>query len=90
MLDLQRRSTELLKQLGPEQSKKLYMWIEPGEFASLPKGKNDDTHLNAFGASRICDLAVEEIKIAAPDLAQWLRPETPPSPAPAADTPSNP
>jgi hypothetical protein len=50
------------------------MWIEPGEFASLPEGKQDDTHFNAYGASRICDLAAQEIETAAPDLAQWLKP----------------
>jgi lysophospholipase L1-like esterase len=73
LLDLERLSAELLRKLGPEQSKKLYMWIEPGEFNSLPKGRQDNTHLNAFGASRICDLAVEELQTAVPDLAQRLR-----------------
>ncbi len=51
------------------------MWVEPGEFASLAEGKQDDTHFNACGASRICDLAVAELKAAAPDLAQRLKPE---------------
>lgn len=73
LLDLERRSRELVHKLGPELSKKLYMWVEPGEFASIPEGKKDDTHFNANGASRICDLAVEEMKTAAPDLAQWLK-----------------
>ena len=73
LLDLERRSSELVKQLGPERSKKIYMWIEPDEFASIAKGKQDNTHFNAYGASRICDLAVDEIKTAVPDLVQWLR-----------------
>ena len=62
----------LLKKLGAEPSKKLFMWCEPGEFSSIPAGKKDDTHLNAFGASRICDLATEEIRANVPELARWL------------------
>ncbi|HEY9508542.1 MAG TPA: rhamnogalacturonan acetylesterase [Verrucomicrobiae bacterium] len=73
LLDLQKDTAALISKLGPERSKKLYMWIEPGEFDSVPKGKQDNTHFNAFGATRVCDLAVEEIKTAAPELAKWLR-----------------
>jgi lysophospholipase L1-like esterase len=74
LLDLDQRSAVLVNRLGPELSKKLYVWCEPGEFASLPDGRQDNTHFNACGASRICDLAVDEMKTAAPDLARWLRP----------------
>ncbi len=79
LLDLQKDTAALISKLGPELSKKLYMWIEPGEFTGLPNGKNDNTHFNAYGASRVCDLAVEEIETAAPDLAQWLRPQKSPA-----------
>jgi lysophospholipase L1-like esterase len=72
LLDLQQDTTALLQTLGPECSKKMFMWIEPGEFAALPAGRKDDTHFNAYGASRVCDLAVEEIKTVAPELAAWL------------------
>ena len=73
LLDLERRSRELVQELGPQLSKKLYMWIDAGEFASIPEGKKDDTHFNAYGASRICDLAVEELATAAPELARRLK-----------------
>lgn len=73
LLDLERRSRELVQALGPDLSKKLYMWIEAGEFASIPEGKQDDTHFNAYGASRICDLAVEEMKVAVPELTKRLQ-----------------
>jgi lysophospholipase L1-like esterase len=73
LLDLQRDTEVLVLKLGPELSKRLYMWIEPGEYASLPEGKKDDTHLNPFGATRVCDLAIAEIKKAIPDLAAWLK-----------------
>ena len=73
LLDLNRDSSALLKQMGPENSKRLFDWVEPGEFAKKPEGLKDDTHFNAFGASRMCDLAVEEMKTAVPDLAKWLK-----------------
>lgn len=73
LLDLQKRSAELIEALGPDRSKMLFMWFDPGEFEKLPQGRKDDTHLNAFGASRICDLATDELRTASPDLAQWLR-----------------
>lgn len=73
LLDLNRRSDELLRKLGPELSKKIYLWLEPNEFAEIPNGRQDDTHFSAFGASRICDLAVEEMKTATPELTRWLR-----------------
>jgi lysophospholipase L1-like esterase len=73
LLDLNARSTELLTQLGPESSKRLYDWIPAGEFEHRPKALTDDTHFNAYGASRICDLAVTEIESNVPALAIWLR-----------------
>jgi hypothetical protein len=47
--------------------------ILPGEYEKLPDGLRDDTHLSAIGASRICDLAADELRRAVPALAAWLR-----------------
>lgn len=74
LLDLGKRTSELLEKLGPECSKKLFLWYELGEFDSLPKGKQDNTHFNAYGASRMCDLAAGEIRASVPALAEWLKP----------------
>jgi len=76
LLDLNRLSTELLTQLGPESSKRLYDWIPAGEFERDPKGLSDDTHFNAYGASRMCDLAAGEIEAQAPQLATRLKHHT--------------
>ena len=35
---------------GEEQSKKLFMYIKPGEFPFYPKGRNDEAHLREYGA----------------------------------------
>ena len=72
LLDLEKRSRELLSKMGPDQSKRLFDWVEPGEYEKCPEGLKDDTHFNAFGASRMCDLAVLEIRLAVPELAQRL------------------
>lgn len=76
LLDLNKRSTELLVAMGPELSKKLYDWIAPVEYSNRPKGIKDDTHFNAYGASRMCDLAIIDLKSVAPDLAAHLKAET--------------
>ena len=73
LLELNSATEKLVLQLGPDASRKLFMWVEPGEYESLAKGKKDDTHLNPSGATRVCDLAVEEIRREVPALAKWLR-----------------
>ncbi len=70
LLDLEKRTGELLVKLGPERSKRLFNNVEPGEFAKYPEGFKDGTHPNALGASRICDLVIEEILAKVPELAK--------------------
>lgn len=73
LLEMNTRSAELLAGMGPELSKKLFDWIGPGEFERYPKGLSDDKHFNAYGASRMCDLAVGEIESNVPKLAVWRK-----------------
>jgi len=73
LLDLQKKTEDLLIHYGEERSKLLYMQIEPGEYSSLPGGLKDDTHLSPTGAFRVCDLAAEEIKIKVEQLAKFLK-----------------
>ena len=72
LIDLNQRSDELLRREGPELSKKIYIWVTAEEYPALPKGRQDDTHFCAYGASRMCDLAVDEIKANVPQLARFL------------------
>lgn len=62
LLDLHKKSEELVKSLGEEKSKLLYLHIQPGEYKSLPDGLEDNTHLSPYGAFRICDLTIAEIR----------------------------
>jgi lysophospholipase L1-like esterase len=73
LLELNTRSSEIVQALGPERSKKIYLWVGPDEFPSLEQPKEDNTHFCAYGATRICDLAVDEIQRNVPDLAQHLK-----------------
>ena len=73
LLDLHAKTSELLKQLGPELSLRLFNHVAPGEYARHPDGLKDDTHLNPLGATRVCDLAVEELTTKVPELRAHLK-----------------
>lgn len=62
VLELGAATERLLQQLGPESSKRLFEWTPAGEFSDNSKAVEDDTHFNAYGASRVCDLAVAQIE----------------------------
>jgi DNA sulfur modification protein DndE len=70
LLELTMATEKLLQQLGPESSKRLFDWIPAGEFTA--KKLEDDTHFNAYGASRVCDLVVVELEVKVPELAKHL------------------
>ncbi len=72
LLELCTATEKLLQQLGPESSRRLFDWIPAGEFAPDSKKLEDDTHFNAYGASRVCDLAVVEMEAKVPELAAHL------------------
>ncbi len=56
LIDVHALSRDLIETLGEEESKKLFLWIEPGVYSSLPDGKQDDTHFSELGARRIAGL----------------------------------
>ena len=62
LLDLTVSTWQLFERLGPEESKKLLMWVPAGKYPELPKGKQDDTHLNEEGGRVVARLAVQEMR----------------------------
>ena len=50
LVDLYSYSRAELKKAGPEGSVKWFMHLTPGEYASCPEGKVDNTHLKYEGA----------------------------------------
>ncbi len=62
LLDMQKRTNDLVSDLGPEKSKVLYLHTAPGEYPNRPDGVRDDTHLCIEGAKIVARLAIEEMK----------------------------
>lgn len=66
-VDANQITAELEQSLGVEGSKKLHMWYKPGEHPALPKGRQDNTHYNIWGAhqvaSRLADALCKEIPL---------------------------
>jgi lysophospholipase L1-like esterase len=62
LVDLGASSKRLLEALGPERSKALFLWLEPGAHPNYPEGVEDNTHFSETGALKIARLVVEELK----------------------------
>lgn len=73
LLDLHKKTRELLKSYGEDRSKALFLHIQPGEYASLPEGRKDDTHLSAYGAFKVCDIVVKEIQKEIPEITKYFK-----------------
>ncbi len=73
LLELQQATAKLLTDAGPEASKKFFMWIEPGAYPNRPKGAKDDTHFVERGATKVAELAVQQIRAQRLPLAEWLK-----------------
>ena len=50
LIDHLSKTEKVVLGLGPERSKEIYFWIEPGTYDKLPDGKQDNTHLSEKGA----------------------------------------
>jgi lysophospholipase L1-like esterase len=73
LIDLQRETEELVTELGPENSKKLYLYTKPGEYTNRAKGIKDDTHLCVYGANEVAKLAVNKMKELKIPLVKYLK-----------------
>ena len=66
-VDANKITYDLETSLGKEGSKKLHMWYKPGEHPALPKGRQDNTHYNDWGAhqvaQRLADALCQEIPV---------------------------
>ena len=72
LIDLDLKSQELLQQLGPETSKLLFNYLEPGEHPNYPEGKQDDTHFSELGARKMAEIVLKEIKNLNLDIASHI------------------
>jgi lysophospholipase L1-like esterase len=70
LIDLDELSRQLLQKFGPENSKLLFMQLEPGEHPNYPEGRNDNTHFNELGARLIAEIVLKDLKKVSPELAE--------------------
>lgn len=62
LIDLHRASEALLKKLGPDSSRRLFLHLQPLRHFNHLRGIADDTHLSAAGAEAMARLAIAEMK----------------------------
>jgi lysophospholipase L1-like esterase len=62
VIDLDKLSRELLQEFGEENSKLLFLHVQPGEHPNYPDGKEDNTHFNELGARKMAQIVLKEIK----------------------------
>ncbi|AKQ47490.1 GntR family transcriptional regulator [Rufibacter radiotolerans] len=72
LIDLDKKSQELLQSYGPEDSKKLFLHLQPGQHPNYPEGKADDTHFNERGALEMAQIVLAEVKALKLDLAKRI------------------
>ena len=73
LIDLDELSRALYQKFGPENSKLLFMQLEPGENPNYPEGRNDNTHFNELGARKIAQLVLWGLKDLKLDVANRIR-----------------
>lgn len=62
LLDMTVSTWQLFSRLGPDESKRLLMHVPAGKYPELPKGLQDDTHLNEEGGRIVARLALQELR----------------------------
>lgn len=68
LIDLNAMTHDLIKTMGPIDSKNLFLHLTPDTHKNYPAGKQDDTHLNSEGAFKVAELVAEELVKTHPDL----------------------
>jgi lysophospholipase L1-like esterase len=71
-IDLDEKSMELLQSFGEENSKLLFLHVQPGEHPNYPEGKVDNTHFSELGARKIAQIVLHEIKSQKLELANHI------------------
>jgi lysophospholipase L1-like esterase len=73
LIDMHRKSESVLVKHGPDESRKLFLQLKPGEHDNYPKGVDDNTHFSPLGAEIMAGLAVEGIREQKLGLARLLK-----------------
>lgn len=74
-IDLNKLTHKLVQELGPNNSRELFMWIPANTYEFCPNGKIDNTHLTVLGGLMVSRLAVNALAEQMPALRKYIRPE---------------
>lgn len=72
-IDANRITRDIEQGMGIEGSRRLHMWFRPGEHPSLPKGRQDNTHYNVYGAHVVASALADAIAEKIPALKKQIR-----------------
>lgn len=72
-VDATKLTHDLETQLGVEGSRKLHMWFRPGENRQVPKGRQDNTHYNVYGAHIVANALADALGEEIPALKKHIR-----------------
>lgn len=72
VIDLDKKSRELLQQLGPATSKLLFMQLDSLQHPNYPNGQKDNTHFTEFGARRMAEIVLAEVRNLKLELAERI------------------
>ncbi len=72
VIDLDAMSRKLLQQFGPENGKYIFMYVDSLQNPHYPNGRKDWTHFSEYGARRMAELVLNEIKQQQIPLADWI------------------
>lgn len=78
VIDLGAMSRLLLQKLGPDQSKFLFIFLNTLQNPHYPNGRQDRTHFNEYGARRMTEIVLAEIKRRQLPLAARIRTKSAP------------
>jgi lysophospholipase L1-like esterase len=88
LIDMQRRSTAVLREYGEAGSRALFLHVDStASHPNYPRGVRDDTHFSSLGAEVMARQVAEGIREAVPELARHLDPALAPNGARASAPP---
>lgn len=73
VIDITSMSQALFYELGPEKTKDIFLWLEPGESPNYPDGVQDNTHFQEAGAIEIGKLVIQGLIELNHPLTQYLK-----------------
>ena len=62
LIEIYEQSTALVRRLGDEESRKLYLYTEPGVYPAYPDGSCDDTHTQRAGAQTYARMVADGLR----------------------------